>query len=115
MPEIKVVYDMSDKYKTLIYVDVDAEGNIIASYMGKNVIPDREYHHFFYVENYIGESILNYKVIIVDNLPVLQAIDTDLEKRLKDEYYRNDKEYLQQQYELKMAELQALQEQLNTL
>lgn len=110
-----VVYEAKDIYKVLIYVDVDENGTIISSITGKNILPDRQYHHYFYRDKYVGDSIFNYKVVITDGIGDLQVIDAELEQRLKDAYFNIDKQILQQEYEIKMAELQALQEQLNTL
>jgi hypothetical protein len=115
MPEIKETYTEVEKFKVSIYVDIDVDYNIVSSYIGRNVIPDRQYHYFFYDEAYVGDNIQNYKVILVDNFAQLDAIDKELEQRIKDNYFATDRELLQQEYQKKLEELALLESQLNSI
>jgi len=87
MPDIKRTYTIDDIYKTCIFVDVDDNGNIIESYTGRNVIPYKQFDFFFLDESYVGESIRNYKVVMVGFKAELKAIDLELEAELKEAYY----------------------------
>lgn len=40
----------------LLFCDTDAEGNITSSLHGRNVIPTRQYEHFFYLNEEIDVS-----------------------------------------------------------
>lgn len=44
----------------LVFVNYDAEGNIVEALTGFNVIPDRQYDDFFYLEEEI--NVLEYVV-----------------------------------------------------
>lgn len=47
----------------LLFCDVDANGRIIGFIAGKYIIPDRQYHHFFYLTEDIVDDLHNYSVI----------------------------------------------------
>lgn len=52
--------------KLLIFADTDELGNITASCIGENVVPDRQYIHFIFLANTeltAEEIILDYQII----------------------------------------------------
>lgn len=77
------IYRIEDKYKTLIFCDVDENGNFIQVETGKNIIPGKEYQHFFYRDRYVADTITNYKVINGE----LTVIDLTLEDEAKVRYF----------------------------
>jgi hypothetical protein len=55
----------------LLFVDIDYEGNVIDALYGYNIIPDREYHFFFFTTEEIATNAFQYKVGIVAMKPLL--------------------------------------------
>jgi hypothetical protein len=59
----------------LVFVNIDADGNVIESLYGNTIIPDREYDFFFFTTEEIASNAHDYKVVIVGMKPELVRID----------------------------------------
>ena len=47
----------------LLFCNVDDKGNIYEGVTGNNIIPDKQYDHFFYLGEEGIEDLMQYKVI----------------------------------------------------
>jgi hypothetical protein len=77
-------YRIEDKYKVLVFADVDDNGEFVEVAMGPRIIPNRQYQYFFYVDRYVQDSIENYKVVSGE----LVVKDAALENQFKEVYFR---------------------------
>lgn len=56
---------------TIIFADINEEGDIKDALVGKRILPDRQYDYFFYVEQEVSENIDDYKVVLEGLKPQL--------------------------------------------
>ena len=56
---------MENENTVQLYCDIDEAGNIIRSFYGKNIIPEKSYDFFDRVDAAIVENIENYKLTLV--------------------------------------------------
>ncbi|PFY21284.1 phosphodiesterase [Bacillus toyonensis] len=110
--EIKEQYDLYERYKTCIYCDSDEAGNITRLECGQHIIPSSDYIHFFRVDRYVTDTVQNYKVVWNGRVAELQAIDLELEEKVKKIYFAPTKEELEQKRAETEALLKLLEEQL---
>jgi 5S rRNA maturation endonuclease (ribonuclease M5) len=82
--DIPESYRIVDKYKILIFADVDENGEFIEAAMGQRIVPNRQYQHFFFVDRYVQDTIENYKVVNGE----LVAKDAELENQIKQLYFQ---------------------------
>lgn len=68
----------------LIYVDVDEQGNVIASQGGTNAKPEREYDYFFIRDKLTLDNILKFKVVINGYKPDLVLKDGEVLETVTD-------------------------------
>lgn len=47
-----------------VFVDVNDSGEIRGAYVGKDIIANRQYGFFFYVDEGVANNITDYKVIL---------------------------------------------------
>jgi len=59
----------------LVFCDSDADGNITAGTWGVNIIPDRQYDHFFFLGNEnLDFDLTHYKIVYDGCKPMLYKI-----------------------------------------
>lgn len=110
--ELKEKYELHERYKTCMYADSDDNGNITQVEHGQHIIPGQDYMHFFRADRYIADTIQNYKVVWNGRVAELQAIDLELEEKVKKIYFAPTKEELEQKKAETEALLKLLEEQL---
>ncbi|MGS2746007.1 phosphodiesterase [Bacillus zanthoxyli] len=110
--EIKEKYELYERYKTCMYCDSDEAGNITRLECGQHIIPSSDYIHFFRVDRYVTDTVQNYKVVWNGRVAELQAIDLELEEKVKKIYFAPTKEELEQKRAETEALLKLLEEQL---
>ncbi|MGG4560872.1 phosphodiesterase [Bacillus toyonensis] len=110
--EMKEQYDLYERYKTCMYCDSDEAGNITRLECGQHIIPSSDYIHFFRVDRYVTDTVQNYKVVWNGRVAELQAIDLELEEKVKKIYFAPTKEELEQKRAETEALLKLLEEQL---
>ncbi|WP_176522390.1 phosphodiesterase [Bacillus toyonensis] len=110
--EMKEQYDLYERYKTCMYCDSDEGGNITRLECGQHIIPSSDYIHFFRVDRYVTDTIQNYKIVWNGRVAELQAIDLELEEKVKKIYFAPTKEELEQKKAETEALLKLLEEQL---
>lgn len=110
--EAKEKYELYERYKTCIYCDSDEVGNITRLECGQHIIPSSNYMHFFRVDRYVTDTIQNYKVVWNGRVAELQAIDIEIEEKVKKIYFAPTKEELEREKVEMEAKLKMLEEQL---
>ncbi|WP_176142213.1 phosphodiesterase [Bacillus toyonensis] len=110
--EFKEKYELYERYKTCIFCDSDEAGNITQLEHGQRIIPGQNYMHFFKVDRYISDTIQNYKVVWNGRVAELQAIDLELEEKVKKIYFAPTKEELEREKAEMEAKIKLLEEQL---
>ncbi|PDZ33744.1 phosphodiesterase [Bacillus toyonensis] len=110
--EIKEKYELHERYKTCIYCDSDEFGNITQVEHGQRIIPGQNYMHFFKVDRYIADTIQNYKVVWNERVAELQAVDLEINEKVKRVYFAPTKEELEREKAEMEAKLKLLEEQL---
>ncbi|HDR7847479.1 TPA: phosphodiesterase [Bacillus toyonensis] len=110
--DIKEKYELYERYKTCVYCDSDDAGNITRLECGQHIIPSSDYIHFFRVDRYVTDTIRNYKIVWNGRVAELQAIDLEIEEKVKKVYFAPTKEELEQKKAETEALLKLLEEQL---
>ena len=110
--ERKEKYELYERYKTCVYCDSDDAGNITRLECGQHIIPSSNYMHFFRVDRYVTDMIQHYKVVWNGRVTELQAIDLEIEEKVKKIYFAPTKEELEREKAEMEARLKMLEEQL---
>ncbi|WP_180232219.1 phosphodiesterase [Bacillus toyonensis] len=110
--EWKEKYELYERYKTCVYCDSDEVGNITRLEYGQHMIPSSDYMHFFRVDRYVTDAIQNYKIFWDGRVAELQAIDLEIEEKVKKIYFAPTKEELEREKAEMEAKLKMLEEQI---
>lgn len=60
-----------------LYVNVDANGKIMNLQMGQKIIPEEEWHYFFWIDAAAAEDVYGHKVVIKNMEPKLVLKDAE--------------------------------------
>ncbi|MGH1288686.1 phosphodiesterase [Bacillus toyonensis] len=110
--DIKEKYELYERYKTCVYCDSDDAGNITRLECGQHIIPSSDYIHFFRVDRYVTDTIRNYKIFWNGRVAELQAIDLEIEEKVKKVYFAPTKEELEREKAEMEAKIKMLEEQI---